>query len=124
MVMEGVEDLKTELESLKAAVRKIDRNPPEGQKVVFTPKQRKLEKYSGRPGETDANVYEFVEEFQRVLRTRPTSTEEQVDFLTSHLQGAAREKVRYRSPEEKNTPQKEAFGEKATVSQLVAEIPI
>ena len=44
MVMEGVEDLKTELESLKAAVRKIDRNPPEGQKVVFTPKQRKLEK--------------------------------------------------------------------------------
>ena len=78
MVMEGVEDLKTELESLKAAVRKIDRNPPEGQKVVFTPKQRKLEKYSGRPGEIYANVYEFVEEFQRVLRTRPTSTEEQV----------------------------------------------
>ena len=65
-----------------------------------------------------------MEEFQRVLRTRPTSTEEQVDFLTSHLEGAAREKVRYRSPEEKNTPQKEAFGEKATVYQLVTEIPI
>ena len=68
-----------------------------------------------------------MEEFQRVLRTRLTSTEEQVDFLTSHLEGAAKEEVRYRSPEEKNTPQKvlkilnEAFGEKATVSQLMAE---
>ena len=104
--MEGVEDLKTELDSLKVALRKMDRNPPEGHKVVFTPKQRKLEKYSGRPGETYATVYKFVEEFQRVLRTRPASIEEQVevDFLISHLEGAAREDIRYRSPEEKNTP--------------------
>ena len=80
VVMERVEDLQTELYSLKAALRKMDRNPPEGRKVVFTPKQRKLEKYSGRPGETYATVYKFVEEFQRVLRTRPASTEEQVEL--------------------------------------------
>ena len=58
---------------------------------------------------------------------RPTSIEEQVDFVTSHLERAAREEVTYRYPEEKNTPQKvlkipkEAFGERATVSQLIAE---
>ena len=120
--MEGVEDLKTQLESLKAALRKMDRNQPEGQKVVFTPKQRKLEKYSGRPGETYANVYEFLGRIPR-----PTSIEEQVYFVTSHFERAAREEVTYRYPEEKNTPQKvlkipkEAFGERATVSQLIAE---
>lgn len=48
--MAEVDEVNAELESLKAAVRKMDRNPPEGQIVVFTPKQRKLEKYAGRTG--------------------------------------------------------------------------
>lgn len=46
------------------------------QRVVCTPKQRKLEKYSGRAGGAYSSVYEFVEEVQRILKSHPTSTEE------------------------------------------------
>ena len=78
----------------------------DSQKVVFTPKQRKLEKFSGRTDGAYSSVHEFVEEFQRVLQTRPTTTKEQVDFLISHLEGPAKEELRYRASPEKSTPQK------------------
>lgn len=72
-------------------------------------------------------MYEFVEEFQQVLKTRPATTEEQVDFLISHLEGPAKDEIRYRASPEKNTPQKiltilkDAFGERATTSELMTE---
>lgn len=47
--MGDVEELKAELASLKSALKDVMKKE-EGlsQKVVFTPKQRKLEKFSGR----------------------------------------------------------------------------
>lgn len=72
-------------------------------------------------------MYEFVEEFQQVLKTRPATTEEQVDFLISHLEGPAKDEIRYKASPEKNTPQKiltilkDAFGERATTSELMTE---
>lgn len=72
-------------------------------------------------------VYKFVEEFQQVLKTRPATTEEQVDFLISHLEGPAKDEIRYKASPEKNTPQniltilKDAFGERATTSELMTE---
>lgn len=126
--MGDVEELKAELASLKSALKDVMKKE-EGlsQKVVFTPKQRKLEKFSGRTDGAYSSVYEFVDEFQRVLKTRPTTTEEQVDFLISHLEGPAKEEIRYRASPEKNTPQKiltilkDAFGERATTSELMTE---
>ena len=35
---------------------------------------------------------EFIDEVEHLLRTRPTSNEEKVDFI-SHLEGAAREEL-------------------------------
>lgn len=61
------------------------------------------------------------------MKSRPTNIEEQVDFLISHLEGPAKEEIRYRPSSKKNTPQKilvilkEAFGERATTSELMAE---
>jgi hypothetical protein len=126
--MGDVEELKTELASLKAALKDVlKKEEGPSQRVVFTPKQRKLEKYSGRTDCVYSSVYEFVEEFQRILKSRPTNTEEQVDFLISHLEGPAKEEIRYRQSPEKNTPEKilsilkETFGERATTSELMAE---
>lgn len=122
------EELKVELSSLKSALKDVMKKE-EGlsQKVVFTPKQRKLEKFSWRTDGAYSSVYEFVEEFQRVLKTRPSTTEEQVYFLISHLEGPAKDEIRYRASPEKNTPQKiltilkDAFGERATTSELMTE---
>lgn len=125
--MGEVEELKSELASLKAALKDVMKKEGLSQKVVLTPKQRKLEKYSGRTDGAYSSVYEIVEEFQRVLKSRPTNIEEQVDFLISHLEGPAKEEIRYRPSSEKDTPQKilvilkEAFGERATTSELMAK---
>lgn len=122
------EELKVELSSLKSALNDVMKKE-EGlsQKVVSTPKQRKLEKFSGRTDGAYSSVYEFVEEFQQVLKTRLATTEEQVDFLISHLEGPAKDEIRYRASPEKNTPQKiltilkDAFGERVTTSELMTE---
>ena len=55
---------------------------------------RKVEKFSGKPGH-GVSVYEF-EEMTRLLKTRPTPQEEQVDFVLSHLEEPAKEEIRFR----------------------------
>ena len=117
VVMEGVEDLKTELESLKAAVRKIDRIHQKARRLYLHRNRESLK------NTLDAQA-RFMPMFTNLWRNSSGYWGQGRPVQRSRLEGAAREKVRCRSPEEKNTPQKEAFGEKATVYQLVAEIPI
>ena len=69
-----------------------------GQQLVFALKMRKLEKFSGKPGH-GVSVYEFIEDMTRILKTRPTSQEEQVDLL----EGPAKEEMRFRPIEEKRS---------------------
>ena len=125
--MGEVDDLKKELEDLKTELKGFIQKAPkeEGPKVVFAPKQRKVEKFSGRDG--TQTVYEFVEEMLRVLKSRPTPPEEQADFILSHLEGPAKEELRYRSPGEKKDPNaildllSEAFAERSTASELMSD---
>ena len=86
--------------------------------LVFAPKMRWLQKFSGKPGH-GVSVYEFIEVMTRISKTRPTSQEEQVDFVLSHLEGPAMEEMRFRSIEEKRSSKavlgilKEIFGGKS-----------
>lgn len=120
-----MEELKQELDALKLQLGAIKKEES-GQKFVFTPKQRKVEKFSGRKDEGQT-VYEFMDDISRVLKTRPTSDEEKVDYLISHLDGPAKEEIRYRAPSSKKNPQqvlnilRETFGEKSTASELTAD---
>ena len=120
-----MEQLKEELDALKLQLGQIKKDDS-SQKFVFTPKPRKVEKFSGRKGEGQS-VYEFIDDIVRVLKTRPTSNEEKVDYLISHLDGPAKEEIRYRAPSLKKDPQqvldilRETFGEKSTASELTAD---
>ncbi|XP_061165266.1 zinc finger CCHC domain-containing protein 12-like [Saccostrea echinata] len=123
-------DVKAQLEALRAELErvKLEKNATTegGQQFVFAPKLRKVEKFSGKKGQ-GVSVYEFTEEMTRILKARPTPQEEQVDFVLSHLEGPAREEMRFRPTEEKKSPEavleilKEVFGERATVSELLSE---
>ena len=124
------EDVKAQLEALKAELEKVKlekrASAEGGQQLVFAPKMRKVEKFSGKPGH-GVSVYEFIEEMTRILKTRPTPQEEQVDFVLSHLEGPAKEEMRFRPIEEKKSSKavlgilKEVFGERATVSELLSD---
>ncbi|CAC5426611.1 unnamed protein product [Mytilus coruscus] len=125
---EDMEALKKELDEVKkhlATVIAKEKSAMEP-KVVFTPRERKLTKFSGQK-DCEQTVEEFIDEVELLLRTRPTSSEEKVDFILSHLEGPAREELRYRSASEKKTPAtvlgilREVFGEKSTISELLSD---
>lgn len=61
---------------------------------VYIPRERQIVPFSGDPGKDCQNVDEFIEELGRVIRVRGLSTEDQVDFILSHLRGSALEEVR------------------------------
>ena len=85
------EDVKAQLEALKAELEKVKlekrASAEVGQQLVFAPKMRKVEKFSGKPGH-GVSVYEFE---TRILKTRPIPQEEQVDFVLNHLEGPTKE---------------------------------
>ena len=122
------EDVKAQLEALKAELEKVKlekrASAEGGQQLVFAPKMRKVKKFSGKPGH-GVSVYEFIEEMTRILKTRPTPQEEQVDFVLSHLEGPAKEEMRFRPVEEKKSSKavlgilKEVFGERATTLRFL-----
>ena len=118
--------MQKELEELKLRLAKVVAGVPTEPKVVFTPRERKINKFSGRPDGTQT-VDEFVEDVELALKTRPTSDDEKVNFIISHLEGPAREEIRYRPASEKKKPKdvlailKDVFGERGTISELLSE---
>ena len=79
---------------MRKSIKLEKRASVEGGQLVFASKMRKVEKFSGKPCH-GVSVYEF-EEMTRLLKTRPTPQEEQVDFVLSHLEGPAKEEIRFR----------------------------
>ncbi|XP_067264237.1 uncharacterized protein [Chanodichthys erythropterus] len=86
----------------------VAENPPligagasTAERFVFIPRDRKCPKFSGRSG---IGINEWVEEAQACMRLRHLSTADQAFFLFDHLEGEAREEIRYRSRNEREDP--------------------
>ncbi|KAK2848310.1 hypothetical protein Q7C36_009992 [Tachysurus vachellii] len=73
------------------------------ERFVFVPRDRKCPKFSGRSGIV---ISEWVEEAQACMRARHLSTADQAFFLFDHLEGEARDEIRYRSDAERGDPDK------------------
>lgn len=76
-------------------------NPSE--RFVFVPRDRKCPRFNGRSG---IGISEWIEEAQACIRTRHLSVGEQAFFLFDHLEGEARDEIRYRSDAERGDPEK------------------
>lgn len=57
-------------------------------------KERKVDKFSGK--RTDIDVDDWIEDVRRIFKARPRSDEECVDFIYSHLEGEAKDEIKYR----------------------------
>lgn len=79
----------------------VDAGASTAERFVFVPRDRKCPKFSGRLG---IGVDEWVEEAQACIRLRRLSTADQAFFLVDHLEGEAREEIRYRSVDEREDP--------------------
>lgn len=97
---------------------------PEAQKIVVVPRERRLKKFVGRRTDGEQTVEDFVEDLKAAMAAREMSRGEKLDFITSHLEGAARE-VRLFPKEDRENPERildillEAFGEKRSLPQLL-----
>ena len=95
--MVEVESIQKELQEVKkrlATVIAKDRAPVQP-KVIFAPRERKLQQFKGQ--KDDRSVEEFIEETEFLLKSRPTQDEEKEGFIISHLERPAKEELRYRT---------------------------
>lgn len=76
---------------------------PLTERLVFVPRDRKCPVFRGRSG---IGLAEWLEEVQACMRARRLSTSDQAFFLFDHLEGEAREEIKYRPGEERSDPAK------------------
>ncbi|XP_051803412.1 uncharacterized protein LOC127533709 [Acanthochromis polyacanthus] len=74
---------------------------PVTERLVFVPRDRKCPIFRGRTG---IGLGEWVEEIQACMRARHLSRSEQAFFIFDHLEGEAREEIKYRSSAERGDP--------------------
>lgn len=81
--------------------------------------------FSGEFSKDGQTVDEFIDEVERVIRVRGLNTNDQVDFILSHLRGSALDEVKLCMGGEAKQPQdlfsylRGAFREKRTTPQLL-----
>lgn len=74
---------------------------PVAERLVFVPRDRKCPIFRGRTG---IGLSEWIEEVQACTRARHLTQTDQAFFLFDHLEGEAREEIKYRSGAEREDP--------------------
>lgn len=113
---EVVEELQKEIEALRADVKKEqdknlqledknaklqddlkDKKGSSGTTSgVFVTRERKIEKFSGKPVKAgDPEVWEWTEEIRGYFQSREFNPKEKVDFILQHLGGIAKAEIQY-----------------------------
>ena len=114
-------DLQEQLVTLREELLQLRLATNDRPRVAYVPRERKVKPFSGRG---EVTVQDFLADVESLFRARAMSDEEQCDFMTSHLEGDARQEIRFRPVEEVRTATcirrilLEVFGEKRSVSQL------
>lgn len=73
------------------------------ERLVVIPRDRRCPLFNGKTG---ISVTEWVEEIQACMRARHLSTGDQAFFIFDHLEGEAREEIKYRTSAERSDPTK------------------
>lgn len=77
--------------------------PSVAERLIFVPRDRKCPIFRGR---TSIGLSEWVEEIEASMRARRLSQSDQAFFLFDHLEGEAKDEIRYRSAAEREDPAK------------------
>lgn len=76
---------------------------PVTERLIFVPRDRKCPTFRGRSG---IGLAEWLEEVSACMKARHLSVPDQAFFLFDHLEGEAREEIKYRPPEDRANPTK------------------
>lgn len=73
------------------------------ERLVYVPRDRKCPMFRGKTG---LSIVDWVEEVQSCMRARHLFGADQALFIYDHLEGEAREEIKYRPKEEREDPDK------------------
>ena len=73
------------------------------ERLVFVPRDRKCPMFTGKSG---MKVNEWIEEAEACMRARHLSVKDQAFFLFDHLEGEARQEIKFRPSADKNDPER------------------
>ncbi|KAL2098387.1 hypothetical protein ACEWY4_007594 [Coilia grayii] len=73
------------------------------ERLVFVPRDRKCPMFTGKSG---IKVSDWIEEAESCMRARHLSAKDQAFFLFDHLEGEARQEIKYRPSADRNDPEK------------------
>ena len=103
---EEVDRLRRQIQSTIIRGGAAPRNDPGGDRVIYVPSERKLRSLSGHPKtDKDLSVSEWIEEAENLFRARFMTPQQKADFIYTHLEGNAREEIKYQGPAVRNDPQ-------------------
>ncbi|XP_051265460.1 uncharacterized protein LOC127368567 [Dicentrarchus labrax] len=120
--MQELTRLRDELTRLSTEVRTQGRPT---RSFIYVPRERQIPAFSGDCGKDGRSVEEFIDEVERVLRSRELTTDEKCDYILSLLRGPALEEVRLCMGSQSVGPHdlysylRNAFGEKRSTTQLL-----
>lgn len=94
--MQELTQLQDELVRLNEETRaqRANDNSTSTCSYTYVPRERQIQPFSGECGTDGSSVEEFIEEVERVLRSREQIADEQCDHILSLLRGPAIEEVR------------------------------
>lgn len=100
------ERLKASLAQRATSTSTLNGSAPAGsatERLVFVPREKKCPLFRGNGG---ISIEAWKEEAEACMRARHFSAAERAYFLYDHLDGEARDEIRYRPREEKENPEK------------------
>ncbi|KAL2086083.1 hypothetical protein ACEWY4_017142 [Coilia grayii] len=98
-----VEELQAENERLLNARGDGAQSGQHGQ-TLYIPRERRCPKFSGRSVGGSLSIEEWVEEAESCIRSRHMSNHERAMFLYDHLEGEARNEIKYRPTATREDP--------------------
>ena len=98
---------------------------PQEKQFVVIPNEQKLKKFSGRHGDNELSIEDFIDNAKSAITSRGLPLPEQANFVLSYLEGPAKEEMKLYPKSDLTNSDKifdllqESFGEKRSVPQLL-----
>lgn len=114
-----IRELQSKHDETMAAISALNQRS-----VVYVPRERHIAPFCGDMEKDGRSVDDFIEEVERVLRSRHQSDQDQYDFVISLLRGTALEEVRLRGTDDDQVTElfeylREAFRDRRSAPQLL-----
>ncbi|KAG1953659.1 hypothetical protein F2P79_009198 [Pimephales promelas] len=78
-------------------------NPVSNERLIYLPRERKCPEFRGRVG---IDIVEWVEEVEVCARTRHLGALDKAYFMFDHLDGEAKDEIRYRPKADRENPER------------------